>query len=654
MGDIIESQSLGGGKNLNDLFNGRNFYRIPDYQRGYAWEKEQLQDFWEDLLNSKEHRHYIGVLSIEEIKKYDKDDKILENAKVYYVVDGQQRLTTSVILLQVILDFVKTEKIFNKETKLIKEKYISTEKLEGKYYFFGYTFDNPSYEFLKTKIFGDKSSKDIGERSIYTANLEAAYKFFTEKITNNNVEEIFNTLTQNFIFNVYKISSDFDVYVAFETMNNRGKPLSTLELLKNRLIYLSTKLDNAKIGESLRSIINDCWKEIYKYLGRNTENILKDDDFLRVHWLMYFGKKEKPYKEFLLKEYFTINNLLSKGKIHINAKNIEDYAMNLKECAVHYYFLHNLDYPKYKNNNNIGDEIIIWLEKIQRLNFGAFEPLLMAILHKRENSKEFDDNAFVDLLQHIEIFIFLVFSILYRRSDFEEADIYRDTHGYFKVNKQLSEISENIKNIYTNALDLGEFKKKIETYFREERKGYYEWKGLRYFLFEYEETLRKKGKGDKQWIKWEKFSEYKKDYTTIEHILPQTTKDVREWEIILKNAAGIKDKRGKNRERNIYQLTHSLGNLVPLSNHINSKAKNKSFKEKIEYFREVVSYSTIEISQSKKWDKVAIENRSKKLLEFMFERWGINEIIEYWENNEEQEWAKEQRKIQDELIFRIS
>lgn len=55
-----------------------------------------------------------------------------------------------------------------------------------------------------------------------------------------DLESIYTKITQHFLFNLYVISSDIDVFVTFETMNNRGKPLSHLELLKNRLIYLST------------------------------------------------------------------------------------------------------------------------------------------------------------------------------------------------------------------------------------------------------------------------------------------------------------------------------------------------------------------------------------------------------------------------------
>jgi uncharacterized protein with ParB-like and HNH nuclease domain len=74
-------------------------------------------------------------------------------------------------------------------------------------------------------------------------------------------------------------------------MNNRGKPLSYLELLKNRLIYLSLKFDAPDYERNkLRRAINDCWKAIYHNLGRNKDNPLDDDKFLLTHWVVYYGK----------------------------------------------------------------------------------------------------------------------------------------------------------------------------------------------------------------------------------------------------------------------------------------------------------------------------------------------------------------------------
>jgi len=51
-------------KSLNEIFNN-TLYRIPDYQRGYAWTLDQLKDFWDDLYNLSEAKHhYTGVLTV--------------------------------------------------------------------------------------------------------------------------------------------------------------------------------------------------------------------------------------------------------------------------------------------------------------------------------------------------------------------------------------------------------------------------------------------------------------------------------------------------------------------------------------------------------------------------------------------------------------
>ena len=83
--------------------------------------------------------------------------------------------------------------------------------------------------------------------TFYTLNLSNGKRYFKEKLRAWHKEEgisglqgMYRTLTKRFLFNEYIIKDEFDVFVAFETMNNRGKTLSDLELLKNRLIYLTT------------------------------------------------------------------------------------------------------------------------------------------------------------------------------------------------------------------------------------------------------------------------------------------------------------------------------------------------------------------------------------------------------------------------------
>ena len=251
-------------ESLKSIFKDRVF-KIPDYQRGYAWQERQLKDFWEDIVNLPDDRfHYTGLLSLKQVAKKDYESKnwtserwlIQDRAfRPFHIVDGQQRLTTFVIFINEILNLIKSlpenadktdENIFigTFSLKQIKEEYLVVQ-MPPKYilntYKFGYEEDNPSFKYLRHRILGEPDGGSITE-TFYTLNLENAKQFFKDNLANycktygiSEIELLFKKVTQNLMFNMHEIGDDFDVFVAFETMNNRGKKLSNLELLKNRL-----------------------------------------------------------------------------------------------------------------------------------------------------------------------------------------------------------------------------------------------------------------------------------------------------------------------------------------------------------------------------------------------------------------------------------
>ena len=322
---------------LSGIFDKRIF-RIPDYQRGYAWLQPQLVDFWEDLVNLQpERNHYTGLLSLKPLNEDDSKDwndakwAFQKGYKPCHIVDGQQRLTTFVILLHEIVKFVReinkeksdSEILLGDDTvKDVVTKYICIKNANSMItttYLFGYEKDNPSAEYMKYKVLEDPLSKDVTE-TYYTKNLIKAKEFFANNISNlykeagaNGIETInilYKKLTHHLMFNLHEIDDNYDVFVAFETMNNRGKKLTNLELLKNRLIYLTTLYDAHELDDNdkytLRETINNAWKEIYKQLGRNKEIPLSDDDFLRAHWINYFKysrRRGSDYISFLLKNF---------------------------------------------------------------------------------------------------------------------------------------------------------------------------------------------------------------------------------------------------------------------------------------------------------------------------------------------------------------
>lgn len=566
-------------QSLSEIFNNKIF-RIPDFQRGYSWEERQLDDFWEDIQNlSSDKIHYIGLLTVEPIKSCDiqnvekwKDDLWLlkKGMSAYYVIDGQQRLTTLIILLHEILrTFDDNEGInYGAKSEWIDRFLYRSYNQIYKSFVFGYEKDNPSDEFFKTKILEqDSSAADKYPETLYTANLMFAKNYFAEKLKMLNKEDkegIFDKAVNRLKFNYYEIDDSLDVYVTFETMNNRGKDLSHLELLKNRLIYLTTLLreDNETKGR-LRRDINETWKTIYEYLGKNKENPLDDDVFLFNHWIMYYTydrSQSDVYADFLLKKKFTSKNVISG---YISIKDIKDYIDSLAKCVKQWFFIYNIQYSSY------SDRIKEHIQKLERVGMGAFPPMIMAVF-----TKESQEEYIWNFLDACERFNFLVFAISHRSSNTQNSNLYRMAREYYIGNTDIETITAEIdfltdgedESYYRGWFDLERFKNHIqELFFKNDKDGFYSWNGLRYFLYEYELYLQDNANPK---VRWEDFSKRTKE-DTIEHIYPQSATDMY-W----------KDRFGhlKPTEKRVY--LNSLGNLLLLSRSKNSKLQNYDFEKR--------------------------------------------------------------------------
>ena len=193
-------------KPLQEFFNKRVF-RIPDYQRGFAWGISQLEDFWQDLTRIPDGRnHYTGHITLEAVpkkswQKWDEDIWLItgSNYKPFYIVDGQQRLTTAVILLKCLIDAVPEGEAlaFTPKAELVGN-YLLRQTGVSRAYLFGYEKDNPSYEYLKTQVLGQPSNSFQGTETVYTANLSQARDFFKkrlEKLELPQIDDLFRRLT---------------------------------------------------------------------------------------------------------------------------------------------------------------------------------------------------------------------------------------------------------------------------------------------------------------------------------------------------------------------------------------------------------------------------------------------------------------------------
>ena len=658
---------------LSLLFQNRLF-RIPDYQRGYAWQQSQLADFWDDLINLQQDRyHYTGLLSLKSLGRKETKDwgsdlwMVDKGFKACHIVDGQQRLTTFVILLNEIICFVRElDENKGKKDDEIVLGYDTLKDVVAKYiyqsrppmnqittYLFCYEVDNPSADYLRYKIFGEPYSGTVNE-TYYTQNLKFAKSFFRENLTalyeNEGIEGINNLylkLTLKLMFNIHEIDDDYDVFVAFETMNNRGKKLTNLELLKNRLIYLTTLYSDEKFDEMekshLRKQINDAWKEVYFQLGRNENVPLSDDDFLRAHWTIYFAysrRKGDDYIRFLLNK-FSAKNIFEKKTVLMSELSdgyvmdtdyeeeddvgdtetetievsklapteIADYVNSLKNMAKYWY---DTFFPV--QSENLTKEEQIWVDKLNRIGIGYFRPLVTVIISRRDFSPE----ERIESFEAIERFIFICFRLGNFNASFCSSDYYRASRSLYLNEMTLEDLVADIVETTDANIKyaIPNFVTKIEKHFSNDR-GFYDWNSIHYFLYEYETSLVQKNNIDRIGS-WEMFTKTEKDKVSIEHILPQTPSKYY-WQNQYRQFT----------DEEVEMLAGALGNLIPLSQRVNSSLQNDSFYDKKTTKAgrrgyENGCHSEIEVAKYNDWTAENIYTRSKKLLEFMENRWEFS------------------------------
>ena len=618
--------------NLSQIFDG-SLFRIPDYQRGYAWQagkrdqKSQLGEFWDDLVNlADDKNHYTGLLTLNELPA-DEAEKILDedskgiNARVYEVVDGQQRLTTAIILITVLLERFRTDKV-NFEEKLdiedladITKKFIRIKrpKKGGVFsYVFGYAKDDPSYNCLRYKIFGEEKDPAMGATpdTYYTKNLEDAKKFFkanVAKLNDDDAVKIYKKLINKLKFNIHKIGNDFDVFVSFETMNNRGKPLSNLELLKNRLIYLSVLFGD----EYLRRDITDAWKEIYKRLGQNKDELVDDDEFLRAHWITYFGAPNKKQREdisFLMK-HFSPRNIkgytssdAAAPKDQITAAHVKQYVDSLSTFAKYYVFTHFPNIDDGFNNLNAEEKILVLF--LNRLGIRYFRPLIMVACAKSSSPER------LTLFKSIEQFIFVNFILRHYRSDKNQTTYYNFARelkdGKITCAAIIKSLNDSVADEIGGACK--NFEYEIDENFRR-GKGFFDWEPLRYVLLVREYELRRKSKHVDQ-LTFSTIESFLDNYNSIEHIFPQNSTY---WDNVFKFSPAQK-----------FFLQNTLGNLLLLPKPLNSSLKNAPFDEKKSRGYVNGSQSEIEVAKNSQWTAAEIFDRSQTLVDFINTQWDLH------------------------------
>ncbi|PUD50208.1 DUF262 domain-containing HNH endonuclease family protein [Helicobacter pylori] len=577
---------------------------IPSYQRGYAWQERQLKDFWNDLehvFKLGDKFHYLRSLTLRELENEFE-------SSAFEIIDGQQRLATSLILLGLL---AKTTQNKDPKYSLINLEPI----LSYKYYGLSEAF---------RAITEEEKDLERFQTSFYAKNLIEAYIFFKEKISETPVgtlEKMFDALIKKMLFSVVELNDNrIDPFSSFETINNRGKDLSTLELFKNRLHFVVHKICDGKKLEKLQNEINDTYTRIYYDLRHFKDDHL--EGFLK-HFVAYYYSEKGDFKKRLLEMEFNAHQRYTDNtNFNDEYEKIDDLLFYLSYSSKVWHFLHTLDEKSialiFDDNRKLEKEITPkmrgLLDKMRRLNAlsdNAFLPLLLSLLTiqlvgKSANEQPYTTKELEGLLEYLERFGFLIYGVAGKNTAknewielaFKAFRAYR----YGEENTAIENLPTLEKSFFNrqgnSALELLE----ESIHSKKNTEKWYEWgKALNYLLYEYE-----------LYHNPETTLNFDGSIESIEHILPQ------------KPDQGYSAKE-KNWAKNPH-VVHALGNLLLIPKNANSSLSNKPFDEKRKAYLKG-SYSEKEVAKNATFGVVQIKERSEKLLDFLIAHYRIAELV---------------------------
>ena len=271
---------------LQPIIEGTKQYVVPLFQRAYSWTKEQWDVLWTDLVflleNPEPESHFIGSIVTMQT------NSVPEGVTKYLLIDGQQRLTTIIILLTAMRDVASTMP----ETGTLAQRIEQTMLINP----FAEAMD--LYKLMPTQVdradFMAIVGSDASDRvALSRTKLGECYDFFWRKLSqlSYSLNDLFNVLIKRLSVVSILLGKDDNAHIIFESLNAKGRPLTQADLIRNYFF--------------MRIHVND-QEATHQRLWQPMEQRLKADltEFIR-HFLMRVGviiKEDSVY--FMLKERY--------------------------------------------------------------------------------------------------------------------------------------------------------------------------------------------------------------------------------------------------------------------------------------------------------------------------------------------------------------
>ncbi|GAA7231041.1 DUF262 domain-containing protein [Helicobacter pylori] len=395
---------------INDFFALTDtIFSIPVYQRNYTWEEENCKKLLQDIvsISRNEKTHFMG--SITYILHLIDDEKSLRKLQEFVIIDGQQRVTTIMLLLKAIETKIQNEwikkeidNLLNLAGQRLRLKPIKSDKEA-----FDLVMQNRSHELQGV------------------SHIRNNYKFFIKELEyyisqGYRIEEIYGAFLRLKIVAIGLELGEDDPQVVFESINATGVQLKGLDLIRNYLM-----MGENENSDRQKHLYDTYWVPLENWLGEKDLN-----DFIKTYLRIYFEDKVKEGEH---EVYYTL-----KAHHRDNFPNdIQGLMSDMREYGrIYQIFLDRDHYFLERGDSQQLANLRLRIKDLVKIKFGVAKPFVLRCARDFEEGK-LDYENFHEILQ-------ILISYFVRRS------VCGDPTGV--LNKVLYSLYRQLKNVSADAL----------------------------------------------------------------------------------------------------------------------------------------------------------------------------------------------------------
>lgn len=587
-------------KTIEQFFTGKNFV-VPSYQRDYAWSTSNIDDLFEDISEAMDvgSGHYLGAF-------------ILSNnasSSTYGVVDGQQRLTTLTMLLDAMVSALS-----DVEVKTFYRSTFVRHPLHGQ----KFTVLGDNQEFFRALLAGENPVPDSqGQR-----RLQDAYSWIRDRVA-AVVQAGGQQVLHQWLACIAKMEvlefvepNEGKAIRMFQSVNDRGVPLSRMDIAKSLLVYYSNRflggeLDShisAKFGEAFRDY--DLTRQLAAENGFEVLSInragFREDDLLRYHYLSYNPDHHGVDARF---DYSATAETVLDGFLKPSLKMLRLNADALRVFVREYvddmagFFA---GFRKLVQLSRSRRDVYLLLV-IGNLNATLF-PLVTRLISRDLVDQETGGSGSCTLLELIEMVDVRVFKI---RGTTPQADVLSLSRDSASLG--VSDIASGLIHIANKFMDDGLFASRVS------QDQLYKNLGLKRILYAVEDSVRESIGAAA--LTLQDLVALEAAGTSIEHIFPQEP------------SFGLRAYQFKTREHYEGEI-HKAGNLTLLEGSLNSSCRNQSIEIKVTKpelyrasgFEMTRSLAAKAVNAQPAFSLAGLESRSVDIANVCLSAWPLIEV----------------------------